>query len=100
MSTYRIVCADKLYEHRHITSVGTGPDPRKASNRWTVAQVRQALRSGDRFYTQDPETGATADVEAYDAHVNGTVVYTIRSTPDATKGNNLDYMRECRWQAA
>jgi hypothetical protein len=97
MATYKIVCATKLYPHRHITEVGTGPNQNKASNRWTVAQVRTALRNGDRFYTEDPATGRTADVEAYDAHVGGTVVYTIRSTPDATVGNNLDYMRECRF---
>jgi hypothetical protein len=100
MATYRIVCATKLYPHRHITEVGTGPDPSQASNRWSVAKVREAIRNGHRFYTQDPRTGATADVEPYDAHVGGTVVYTIRSTPDSTVGNNLDYMRECQWAAA
>lgn len=100
MATYRIVCATKLYPHRHITEVGTGPDPSQASNRWSVTKVRNAIRNGDRFYTQDPRTGATADVEPYDAYVGGTVVHTIRSTPDATVGNNLDYMRECHWAAA
>ncbi len=99
MSAYRIVCADTLYPHRHITDVGTGTDPGAASDRWTVLQVRAALRNGHRFYTQDPVSGRTADVEPYDAYVDGTVVHTIRSTPDAIQGNNLDYLRGCRWKS-
>jgi hypothetical protein len=97
MST-RIVCVETLYDHRHITHVGTGPNPAQAGKRWTVQQVRAQLRAGYRFHTLDPVTGRTADVEAYDAHVNGRVVYTIRSTPDAIPGNNLDNLRVCHWK--
>lgn len=96
MTTYKIVCADRRYSHRHITHVGTGPGP--ANRQWDVSEVRSALRNGDRFYTEDPATGKTADVEAYNANVNGTVVYTIRSAADAVKGNNLDYIRACSWK--
>jgi hypothetical protein len=97
MAAYKIVCADRLYEHRHITHVGTGPGP--ANEKWTVMQVRTALRDGDRFYTEDPATGRTADVEPYNANVGGKIIYTIRSTPDSIKGNNLDYIRGCSWKS-
>jgi hypothetical protein len=93
---YRIVCVETLYPHRHITHVGTGSDPDRASERWDVMNVRTALRHGDRFYTQDPMTGRTADVEPYDAYTGAGVVYTIRSTADAIPGNNLDNLRGCR----
>jgi len=98
MST-RIVCVETLYPHRHITHVGTGADPGSANQRWDVMDVRDALRNGQRFYTQDPVSGRTADVEPYDAHINGKIVYTIRSTPDAIPGNNLDNLRTCAWKA-
>jgi hypothetical protein len=99
MAATRIVCVETLHPHRHITHVGTGTDPDQADNRWDVMDVRSALRNGQRFYTQDPASGRTADVEPYDAYVNGTVVYTIRSTPDAIPGNNLDSLRVCRWRS-
>jgi hypothetical protein len=98
MST-RIVCVETLFPHRHITHVGTGTAPGQATKRWTVMEVRAQLRAGYRFYTQDPVTGRTADVEPYDAHVGGgRVIYTIRSTPDAISGNNLDNLRACSWK--
>lgn len=95
----RIVCVETLHPHRHITHVGTGSDPDQANHRWTVMEVRQELRRGVRFYTMDPLTGATADVEPYDAHVGGQIIRTIRSTPDATPRNNLDNLRVCRWRS-
>lgn len=94
----RIVCVETLFPHRHITHVGTSPNGGPATKRWTVAQVRSQLRAGFRFYTQDPITGRTADVEPYDAYVNGRVVYTIRSSADATPRNNLDNLRACAWK--
>lgn len=96
--TYRIVCVETKYPHRHINAVGTGSDPTQASDRWDVLEVRAALRSGDRFYTVSPSTGLTADVEPYDAHVGGQIVYTIRSTPDAVTDNNVDNLRVCNWR--
>jgi len=98
MST-RIVCVETLYPHRHITHVGVGPNSGKAAKRLTVMEVRAQLRAGHRFYTQDLVTGRTAEVEPYDAPLPGGGVYrTIRSTPDATVGNNLDNLRACRWK--
>jgi hypothetical protein len=62
-------------------------------------EVRAQLRAGYRFYTQDPTTGHTADVEPYDVRLaDGRIIYTIRSTPDAIAGNNLDNLRVCHWK--
>jgi hypothetical protein len=98
MATYRIVCVETRYAHRHITHVGTGTDPAHANRDWTVAQVRSAIRDGDRFYTQSPSTNRTADVEPYNVVVNGETIYTIRSSPDAIHDNNLDNLRVCSWK--
>jgi hypothetical protein len=98
MST-RIVCAERLYPHRHITHVGVGTNPGQAAKRLTVMEVRGQLRAGYRFHTQDPVTGRTADVEPYDARLpDGRIYYTIRSTPDSIPGNNLDNIRGCHWK--
>lgn len=97
MSTYRIVCVDTEYPHRHILSVGTGTDPNKASQKWTTAQVRQALADGDRFYTKSPSTGAEADVHSDDCPEPGCSFKTIRSDADAVTDNNLDNLRGCSW---
>jgi hypothetical protein len=97
MATRRIVCVETLYPHRHITHVGTGDEASHANTRWTVAEVRSALRNGHRFYTYSPSTSTTADVEPYDVWVNGRIFETIRSTPDAVTDNNLDNLRVCSW---
>lgn len=86
MASYRIVCVEK---NSHITAVGTGSDPNKASKRWTVSQVRQALENGDRFYTEDT-SGHQVDVEAYGDKW-------IRTDPDNETDNNLDNLRACRF---
>lgn len=98
MANNRIVCVERRDAHEHITHVGTGSDASQASNELTVAQVRSALTNGDTFYTVSPSTGRTADVRAYDAHVNGRTIRTIRSSPDAIWDNNLDNMRVCNWK--
>jgi Protein of unknown function (DUF3892) len=85
MASYRIVCVEK---DDHITAVGTGTNPRKASKRWTVAKVRERLDAGDRFYTEDGD-GNQADVEPYGEQW-------IRTDPDAQTDNNLDNLRACR----
>ena len=87
MASYRIVCVEK--GRGGIHAVGTGTDPGKATERWTVAQVRTAIRGGDRFYTQSPSTGKIADVEPFD---------TIRSRADHVTDNNLDNLRACAWK--
>lgn len=95
MSSYQIVCSElqNPTQHRHIVAVGTG-EPTRASRRWTVTEVRTALRSGDRFYTVSPSTGKVANVEAFDCACG---YKTIRSTADAVVDNNLDNLRACRF---
>lgn len=96
----RIVCTELEHPHSHITAVGASTGGELAEDRWTVAQVRNAIRTGNRrFYTYDPEAKKTADVEPYDAYVGGRLIQTIRSSPDATVRNNLDNLRACRWKS-
>lgn len=94
---YRIVCTEqhRPTHHNHILGVGTGDDPTRAVQRWTVAEVRTAILNGTRFYTVSPSTGRIANVERFDC-VCG--IKTIRSTPDAIADNNLDNLRVCRWR--
>jgi hypothetical protein len=85
MAAYQIVCVEK---DEHITAVGTGTDSARATQRWTVAEVRAAIKTGSRFYIKSPSTGAEADVELYEN--------TIRTDPDGVRDNNLDNLRACR----
>ena len=95
MTTYQVVCATKQHAHRHIVSVGTGPESARASEVWTVAQVRAKLAAGDRFYTTDSR-GRQADVEPYTCHQTGCNGFqTVRTKPDASTSNNLDAIRNC-----
>jgi len=101
MSDYRIVCTNQepchLSTHQaHIVAVGTGNDPAKASDRWTLDQVLAAMNLGDRFYTQGVQSGKTALVEPYEC---GRCRRTyIRSRPDSVQDNNLDNLRVCNWK--
>jgi hypothetical protein len=86
MATYRIVCVEMGDDH--IEAVGTGTDPNKADKRWTVAKVRERIKAGDRFYTEDA-AGKQADVVLLGDEW-------IRTDPDAETDNNLDNLRACR----
>lgn len=83
MANYKIICAVK--ERGHIAWVGTGSG-NTYDRKWTVAQVRQAIRQGHVFFTVSPSTGKAALVEPHD---------TIRSKADAVKDNNLDNLPTC-----
>lgn len=94
---YQIVCVEKTHLgiHHHITAVGTGRNPARAENRWTVAEVRRAITvDATRFYTVSPSTGQQADVEPYDCACG---IETIRTNPDQVTDNNLDNLRACRF---
>lgn len=101
MSTYRVVCTEQepIYQpttHAHIVAVGTGSNPDKASQRWTLDQViRAILYSGDSFYTQGKTSGKVARVVVVNCgHCNRQI---IKSTPDAVYDNNLDSLRRCQF---
>ena len=96
---YRIVCTKQEPvtnhpENAHIVAVGVGNDPGKADRLFTLNQVLQKMDNGDTFYTKGTKTGKEAEVIDYKC------AYCqqrhIRSVPDATTDNNLDYLRICR----
>ena len=102
MARYRIVCTDQepYYQpttHAHIVAVGTGTDPSKADQRWTLQEVLDAMDRGDSFYTVGVRSGKVALVEKY----NCTSCWRthIRSSPDAVTDNNLDNLRRCSWKS-
>ncbi len=92
---YRIVCTeqDTPTYHHHIKGVGTGDFPGFPNLRWSVAEVRQWIASGVRFYTVSPSTRRVANVEPFECACGR---QTIRSTPDAIHDNNLDSLPICR----
>jgi hypothetical protein len=100
MASYRIVCtvqapADKPPSHQHIVAVGTGSDPDRAENRWSLQQVLDAMDRGDTFYTVGVVSGKRAWVEKYwCGHCSR---WFIRSHADAVKDNNLDNLRRCNF---
>jgi len=96
-SSHRIVCVTTEHPHRHIVDVGTGTDPQKASQRWTVKEVRDAIDNGDTFHTKDSK-GNIAAVLKDTCRQPSCTVQTIRSTADASTENNLDNLRTCRWR--
>jgi hypothetical protein len=93
-TTSRIVCTTLTYpnEHEHIVAVGTGTDPDKITQAWTVVDVRAAIEDGDTFYTSDGTN--TALVSRYTC---GCGYQTIRSASDSTTANNLDNLTQCNW---
>ena len=99
MTRYRIVCTvqeplDKPHDAAHIVSIGTGTDPDKASNNWTLKQVLDSMGLGNSFYTKSPSTGKEAFVNKYECKTCQRT--TIRSSADAVTDNNLDNLRKCR----
>jgi hypothetical protein len=98
MAAYRIVCTEQSDPpapgHGHILAVGTGSDPNKADNRFTVQTVRSKIAGGERFYTVGLRSGDYADVEPFDCWCG---IETIRSDPDQVTDNNLDSLRLCHF---
>lgn len=102
MASYRIVCTEQVPADNHprnakIVAVGTGTDPDKADQRWTVSKVVASMDRGDTFYTKGKVSGKVAKVEKYWCHACG--AWHIRSSADAVIDNNLDSLRACRWQS-
>ena len=100
MAKYRIVCTtqeplDKPHEVAHIVSIGTGNNPDQAENKWTLKEVLNAMDSGNSFYTKSPSSEKEASVNKYECKTCQR--FTIRSSPDAVKDNNLDNLRKCNF---
>ena len=83
MADYPIVCVEK--ENGHIAKVGIGTDPKRAVSYLTLADVRSALKRGDKFHTES-KSGKRAYVEAFEG---------IRTRADDVKDDNLDNLRIC-----
>lgn len=100
MARYRIVCtlqqpADQPPTHAHIVEVGTGSDPNRGDNRWTLSQVLTAMDRGDTFYTRGVQSGRVVDVmKFWCEHCRRNF---IRSAADAIYDNNLDSLRRCNF---
>ena len=96
MDSYQIVCTELEYptQHRHIVAVGTGDLQDRATQRWTVAEVRASIAALNYFYTTSPTTGDVGLVRASDC---GCGYKTIRSVADRDADNNLGNLRACRW---
>jgi hypothetical protein len=101
MGKKRIVCVEMVqtsHGHQHIAAVGIAAKKasKVAAEKLTVAEVRAQLASadGDRYFTQDIDTGKKAKVESYSCHEFDT----IRSSADSVRGNNLDHLRPCNWK--
>ena len=101
MATFRIVCteqqpANQPPSHAHIVAVGLGNDPNNETQRMTLTEVVNAIDFGHEFFTQGVQTAKTARVEKFWCQYCRQ--YHIRSSPDATRDNNLDYLRYCNWR--
>jgi hypothetical protein len=89
---YRVVCVETKEPHEGIIAVGTSDeDKTKANKRWTVAEVRKAIKEGQRFYTKSISTEREAEVELYGS--DG-----ISTDADGIGDNNLDNLRACSWE--
>ncbi len=102
MSNYRVVCTtqepvNESARRAHIVAVGTGADASQAEKRWTLAEVLQAMDSGDVFYTKGETSGKIARVEKFKCPSCSRTH--IRSEADHVSDNNLDELRFCNWRS-
>ena len=103
MAELRIVCTNQIpitnpTAHAHIVAVGVDMNnDGNAEERHTLQQVVKAIDLGtDTYYTYGITSKKIAMVEVIDCPVHcGERI--IRSTPDSTRDNNLDYLRKCNW---
>ena len=100
---YRIVCTEQepygaspLCARIINVGVSDGGDTGQINLR--VDEVVHYLSLGVIFYTQGLESGKKALVHSY--YCTRCRKYHIRSAADATKDNNLDYLRTCYWKKA
>ena len=104
MTDYKIVCTDQEpidqpTTHAHITAVGidSNNDGRAEDRHMKSTVISNIRNNGDRYYTVGLQTGITAYVGVISCNLCGYEI--IKSTPDATADNNLDYLRRCSWRS-
>ena len=98
MAAYRVVCVEwQTFEdgHRHIAAIGTGENPRKAEERWTMTEVLFSMRFGqDRFYTEDAD-GRSAEVQRVICDCGAR---TLGSVVEGARTETLSTLRPCRFR--
>ena len=99
MTSYRIVCTkqeptNEPPAHAHIVAVGTGTTSDGYDRKWSLAEILQAMRRGDTFYTIGRRSGKRAQVESYACTLCHRTH--IRSGADRVEDNNLDNLSSCR----
>ncbi len=98
MAAYRVVCVEwQTFEdgHRHIVAIGTGDNPGKAEERWTMTEVLFSMRFGqDRFYTEDSD-GRSAEVHRVICECGAR---TLGSVADGAPTQALPSLRPCRFR--
>jgi len=85
---HRILCIE--LEQGRIVAVGTGGEDGVAHRRWNPAEVRRAVREGDRFYVVSPNTGWEAELELLDG--------VLAAARDDIGQDCLHGLRPCRWR--
>ncbi len=98
MTGYRVICTLQdppgvSHLDAHIVKVGTGVTTTTYSRLWSVAEVYEAMDRGDLFYTEGPTSGVRARVGKWGCRTCNAP--TLRSSADAVRDNNLDYLPRC-----
>jgi len=102
MTDFKIVCTTQVpltqpSTHAHIVCVGVDKDyDGWADEKHSKEQVIRNIEAGHRYYTIGKVTKKTAFVEVVKCPY-GCGLSIIRSKRDATRDNNLDYIRRCDW---
>jgi hypothetical protein len=96
MADHRIICivrSPPSPPHKHGHIVGVGIASGGGRQMLNVSDVYTLMANGERFYTKGQQSGHVASIEKY--HCSQCIVDSLRSTRDAVKDNNLDYLPQC-----
>jgi hypothetical protein len=95
MSTFQVVATRQVPLHadaRHARIVGVQARHEGGRERyWPIDQVADAIRHGDRFFTQTSPEQVPADVTCYRCYGH----WVLRSRADGADANNLNSLPRC-----
>lgn len=104
MADLRIVCTNQVpvsqpVSHAHIVAVGVDTDnDGYADEKHELVTIVKNIRNHiHRYYTKGLITGMIAFVDVIECPVHCRELI-IKSSPDAVRDNNLDYLRRCNWK--
>lgn len=94
-----VVCAERVAaprgpQHTHVAAVGTATQPDGPTRRWTMVELVNAMRLGERFYTGSRSSGRRAAIEPQVCPECGVV--TVRSAPGIEADRTVDALEACR----